>query len=611
MTENNDTSKFCSACGSALSPQFAATAPQQIEHAPRADTSSTTGDSSHHGRFLPGTKVAERYRIVSLVGRGGMGEVYRADDLKLGQTVALKFLPRDWDRDERRLEHFRNEVRLARSVAHPNVCRVYDIGEVDGQVFLSMEFVDGEDLRSLLRRIGRLPKDKGIQIAQQICLGISAAHQQGVLHRDLKPANIMLDGRGQVRITDFGLARLAADAVPGEIAGTPSYMAPEQRSRGETTVQSDLYSLGLVLYELFTGRHCFKGDAGDETQPTHRSALRVPSSVADDIDPAVERAILRCLEFEPRDRPQSAISIAALLPGRDALAVAVAAGETPSPDLVAAAGGHEGLRARLAVICLLGVAVGLMALCFLCNYTRLVNCVPMSEPSKLKYVAEDWLRNDLGLALPETDYLAYGYTTYQDDPIAPVRFWYRRRSTPFFVSELWGSEGPGLCSFGRVEPHIPPLDVADEFIVELDGDGRLISYERFPPTRFTLEPDEKTAQAMELGPWPQWFPDERMGRSLGSLTPVEDSQAKADVSIPTPSCPFDRVKVWRCDASGEVPAHLYRRGFLSWGTSVFQHGRRRHHHSQREYRQLHGCYTTGTSYMCTVLDVSQFAPRPH
>ena len=370
MTENHDTSKFCSACGSALSPQFAATAPQQDEHAPRADASSTTGDSSHHGRFLPGTKVAERYRIVSLVGRGGMGEVYRADDLKLGQTVALKFLPKDWDRDERRLEHFRNEVRLARSVAHPNVCRVYDIGEVDGQVFLSMEFVDGEDLRSLLRRIGRLPKDKGIQIAQQICLGISAAHQQGVLHRDLKPANIMLDGRGQVRITDFGLARLAADAVPGEIAGTPSYMAPEQRTRGETTVQSDLYSLGLVLYELFTGRHCFKGDAGDETQPTHRSALRVPSSVADDIDPAVERAILRCLEFEPRDRPQSAISIAGLLPGHDALAVAVAAGETPSPDLVAAAGGHEGLRARLAVICLLGVAVGLVALCFLCNYTE-------------------------------------------------------------------------------------------------------------------------------------------------------------------------------------------------------------------------------------------------
>jgi serine/threonine-protein kinase len=150
MSENDDTSKFCSACGSALSPQCAATAPQQNEQAPRADTSSMTGDSSHHGRFLPGNKVAERYRIVSLVGRGGMGEVYRADDLKLGQTVALKFLPRDWDRDERRLEQFRNEVRLARSVAYPNVCRVYDIGEVDGQVFLSMECVDGEDLQSPL-----------------------------------------------------------------------------------------------------------------------------------------------------------------------------------------------------------------------------------------------------------------------------------------------------------------------------------------------------------------------------------------------------------------------------------------------------------------------------
>ena len=186
-------------------------------------------DSSHHGRFLPGTKLAERYRIVSMLGRGGMGEVYRADDLRLGQTVALKFLPKELAKDPKRLEYFHQEVKLARQISHPNICRVYDIGEVNGQHFLSMEYIDGEDLKALLHRIGRLPKDKGVQIARQLCSGLSAAHAKGVLHRDLKPANVMIDGQGQVRITDFGLATVSADGenVIG-MSGTPAYMAPEQ-----------------------------------------------------------------------------------------------------------------------------------------------------------------------------------------------------------------------------------------------------------------------------------------------------------------------------------------------------------------------------------------------
>ena len=168
--------------------------------------SNLSDSSSHHGRFLPGTKVADRYRIVSLLGRGGMGEVYRADDLRLGQTVALKFLPPELAKDAKRLEYFHNEVRLARQISHPNICRVYDIGEVDGQHFISMEYIDGEDLKTLLHRIGRLPNDKGVQIAQQICAGLAAAHRRSVLHRDLKPANIMIDSHGHARITDFGLA---------------------------------------------------------------------------------------------------------------------------------------------------------------------------------------------------------------------------------------------------------------------------------------------------------------------------------------------------------------------------------------------------------------------
>ena len=171
----------------------------------RPPSSGTSRSSSvaeyllHEGRFLPGRLLASRYRIVALLGKGGMGEVYRADDLTLGQAVALKFLPDEAARDEGLLERFRNEVRIARRVSHPNVCRVYDVGDVDGHTFFTMEYVDGEDLASLLRRIGRLPPDKALDISRQLCAGIAAAHSKGVLHRDLKPANIMLDGRGQDR----------------------------------------------------------------------------------------------------------------------------------------------------------------------------------------------------------------------------------------------------------------------------------------------------------------------------------------------------------------------------------------------------------------------------
>ena len=157
-------------------------------------------------RFAPGALLAGRYRIVAAVGKGGMGEVYRADDLTLGQSVALKFLPAVLARDPERLARFHAEVRIARQVSHPHVCRIYDIGEADGQPFLTMEYIDGENLAALLRRIGRLPEEKGIELSRQLCQGLAAAHDRGVIHRDLKPANVMIDGRGQVRLTDFGLA---------------------------------------------------------------------------------------------------------------------------------------------------------------------------------------------------------------------------------------------------------------------------------------------------------------------------------------------------------------------------------------------------------------------
>jgi len=209
-TEMADGNRFCSKCGSPI--------PPSSEDPTRLGAPSPTGahlssSSPLDGsRFLPGVLLANRYRIIGPLGKGGMGEVYRADDLKLGQPVALKFLTEALEKDDARLGRFLNEVRTARQVSHSSVCRVYDVGEVDGHHFLSMEYVDGEDLASLLRRIGRLPRDKAIQLSRQIAAGLAAAHDEvGVLHRDLKPANIMIDGRGRARITDFGLASLAEE----------------------------------------------------------------------------------------------------------------------------------------------------------------------------------------------------------------------------------------------------------------------------------------------------------------------------------------------------------------------------------------------------------------
>src|SRR5437588_1838466 len=316
--------RFCSSCGTPapgsddmatmdFGPGNPKPSARAISGAPSKRPTSSQYSVSE-GRFLPGRLLAGRYRIIALLGVGGMGEVYRADDLTLGQSVALKFLPDDAAHDEALLERFRNEVRIARRVSHPNVCRVYDVGEVDGHTFFTMEYVDGEDLASLLRRIGRLPHDKALDIARQLCAGLAAAHAKGVLHRDLKPANIMLDGRGQVVVTDFGLAGVADRVQGNEVrSGTPAYMAPEQLAGKEVTTRSDIYSLGLVLYEVFTGKRVF-GEKSSGTRGPGEIPSR-PSSVVRDLDPIMDKVILRCLESEPGARPATVLSVAAALPG--------------------------------------------------------------------------------------------------------------------------------------------------------------------------------------------------------------------------------------------------------------------------------------------------------
>src|SRR5436305_6056950 len=314
-----------------------------------------------------------------------MGEVYRANDLVLGQAVALKFLPEVMSGSPAMLARFHGEVRLSRQVSHPNVCRVYDIGEADGLLFLSMEYVDGEDLGSLLRRIGRLPSDKAVEFAHKICAGLAVAHQAGILHRDLKPANIMVDSQGKVVLMDFGLAGLAGQLEGAEIrAGTPGYMAPEQLAGREVTIRSDIYSLGLVQYEMFTGKRPFAGNSMAEVMHLQEHSLP-PSllTVVKDLDPAVERVIHRCLAPDPGKRPPSALAVAAALPGGDPLAAALAAGETPSPDVVAASGSSAGIRPAIAIALVAFIAVCMLAIVVLVAKVDYTGIAPLPLPPEV------------------------------------------------------------------------------------------------------------------------------------------------------------------------------------------------------------------------------------
>src|SRR5436190_15786440 len=371
----------CATCGYSFDD-----ATQKLEAAPSASRdrrSSSSLDSIDDARFVPGTILADRYRIVGLLGKGGMGEVYRADDLKLAQPVALKFLPDHLLSDGAALARFHREVRVARQVSHKNVCRVYDIGEIDGRHFLSMEYIKGEELSSLLRRIGRLPQDKALQLARQICAGLAAAHDVGFLHRDLKPANIMIDADGNARILDFGLGGLTDEFAEEEIrAGTPAYMSPEQIEGKEQTVQSDIYSLGLVLYELFTGKRAFDAPSLNELIKLRRSDTTptTPSSIVKGLDPLIEKIIDRCIRKDPEERPASALQVAAALPGGDPIAAAHAAGETPSPEMVAAAP-TEGVLKPFVATALLATFIGVLALaCWLTKYTAIYRMTSLELP---------------------------------------------------------------------------------------------------------------------------------------------------------------------------------------------------------------------------------------
>jgi serine/threonine-protein kinase len=509
--------------------------------------------------------VANRYRIYGLLGRGGMGEVYRADDLKLGQNVALKFLPRDVETDGARRTRFLNEVKIARQISHANVCRVYDVGDVEGRHFLSMEYVDGEDLAALLRRIGHIPKDKAVQIARQLCAGLAAAHEQGVLHRDLKPANVMIDGRGRAKITDFGLAVLGEGGEQAYGAGTPAYMAPEQLAGGAATVKSDLYALGLVLYELFTGHRPFSASSPQELARLQRESTPTnPSIHIDGFDPAVERVILRCLRADPKDRPPTALTVAAALPGGDPLAAALAAGETPSPEMIAAAGA-EGALSPAKAWTLFGATLVLIAAVFgLARFTMDQGFAPFPKsPDALEDRARELIRSFGYTTEPadsaswwerQREYLAYRAahepstqwwsSLSRTDP-HPWRFWYRE-SPRFLVPENPYSETT------TIRPTDPPMEVSGMVTIAMDARGRLERLRAVPPQVETLDasaapPDWRpffAAAGLDYARFspaaPKWVPEE----PFDARADWEGSSAAQTASIHVAGASWHGKPVW-------------------------------------------------------------------
>jgi serine/threonine-protein kinase len=486
------------------------------QHTPRTPSGAgflTSSDPIGGGRFTPGLIIAERYRIVALLGRGGMGEVYRAEDLKLSQVVAIKFLPETLSKDPGALQRFHAEVRIARQVSHPNICRVFDIGDADGIPFLTMEFVAGEDLASLIRRIGRLSPDKATEIARQICAGLAAAHERGVIHRDLKPANVMLDEAGKVRVTDFGLAAIAASISGAEArAGTPAYMAPEQLAGKEVTPKSDIYSLGLVLYEILTGKRAFEAATLPELIKAREAGLLTsPSTLVRDLDPLLDRVILRCLEKDPAQRPASALQVAAALPGGDPMAAALAAGETPSPEMVAAAGETEGLNPKVAALCLVGVVISLLALFAISKRTKMISMLPLSDsPEVLASKAHDMIVR-FGYTAPVADsaflfnlndsYLRYlrdsqknlsRWDALRNDEPPSLYFYYRE--SPRFLTSFVPVDN---LVYGRVAVDEPSINVSGMTVVGLSPNGRLLYFEAVPP---------QVDDAKGPAPAPNWTP---------------------------------------------------------------------------------------------------------
>jgi TolB-like protein/Tfp pilus assembly protein PilF/tRNA A-37 threonylcarbamoyl transferase component Bud32 len=323
QTDNPDTSRFCGNCAAPLTSTGG------------AQPSFTVTLATPDDQLSRGMVFANRYEIIEELGAGGMGRVYRAEDTKVKEQVALKLLRPEISADRKTIDRFRNELKVARRIRHKNVTGMFDLGEEGGIHYITMEYVSGEDLRSLIRRVGQLPIPKSVAIAGQICEGLSEAHRLGTVHRDLKPSNVMIDRDGNVRIMDFGIARsvgLAGVTEAGIMIGTPEYMSPEQAEAGDVDQRSDIYSLGIILYEMLTGRRPFEAETSIGFLLKHRSERpQDPRELNVLVPESLSRTILRCLEKDKEKRWANVEELlAALRSGEEPMAETLKASDTRS-----------------------------------------------------------------------------------------------------------------------------------------------------------------------------------------------------------------------------------------------------------------------------------------
>jgi hypothetical protein len=525
---------------------------------PSTDAARQADPPPQQARFHAGDVVAGRYRIVSRLGQGGMGDVYRADDLSTCVCVALKFLPPTRASDPQWVEKLKKEVSLARQVTHKGVCRVHDFVEGGGLVFLTMEFIEGDNLGIELEKLGRASRDTVVAWAWQLCDSLAAIHEAGLVHCDLKPQNIIVDRKGLVRIVDLGLARQAA--LENSLGGTIAYMAPEQYDRGTVTPQSDLYSLGLVLYQLASGLHPYPHSHPGSSE--RAIPPRPPSEfMGGDGDRKLDKAILQCLEHAPQRRPETARQLQRRLP-------------PVSPEVTQTLKDSGAVRPMWAFLLFGAVLVGLVLQGLLAKHVLLVHQARGKiAPEQLPFEAQNMLRERLGW--PDREHHDCGLVwdvqlirQLQERPDASRSRDIQDKRDPILY--FWYRESPNeLVPTIRHTPADPPLLFPGMRCVILDLDGRLVEFRAIPNPAAGAQdsrPDPKRgavgAAAEKTRPMASWE------KALFDCAKLNPAGFKETEELPTPPVFAGEYSAWTGKEDADRP-ELYVEMAAHRGQPVF------------------------------------------